>query len=240
MLKIVLCDDDLAYQTELRQMIIRVLFEEENVIFECYADGQDLIQAAESKEAFYADLIFLDIKMPCLDGMQTARRLRSMQIDSAIVFVTSHEEYVFQGYEVRAYDYLLKPVTSQRMEHLLKRFQEERNCKAQQYLLIHRRMSGERVPLQQVCYFISDQKKICAVMEAPHAPIEFYKKMSELENELGGSCFLRCHQSFLVNKQKIKSWDGTSICLVNGEKIPVSKRYRGQLIQMLKNTLTGE
>ncbi len=232
MMKIVLCEDDLQYQSEFRNMLSHVLFSGEDIIIECYADGSELIQAVESDTLFYADLIFMDIQMPKLDGMRTAEILREKQIRSDIIFVTAHEEYVFQGYQVHAWDYLLKPVSHQKLKDVMTRYRQEQQWKENHHLLVHRRLGGEKILLSQVQYFVSERRKIRAVLDVPHASVEFYMKMDELEHQLQQKNFLRCHQSFIVNAGKIQQWDGSGICLSGGERIPVSKRYRKDVIAL--------
>ena len=229
MLRIILCEDDNEYRETLRKMISHVLFDKVEVSFECYKDGSELAKKLEKSEELVADFLFLDINMPELDGMSTAKILRKNQRDIKIVFVTLSDKYVFQGYEVHAYDYLLKPVSAERLEELFGRYFEEEKEDKKQCLVVSHRTKLERIPLKYVRYFLSDKRKIKAVLEKPYEAVEFYMKMSELEKRLKEASFLRCHQSYLVSLKRIKDWDGTGLVFVDGERIPVSKRYRNEL-----------
>lgn len=233
MLRIILCEDDSDYRDLLRKNISHVLFDKVEVHFECYGDGSELIKKLENGEEIIADFIFLDIKMPILDGMNAAKILRRNGIDSNIVFVTSCSKYAFQGYEVRAYDYLLKPVTTERLEELFCRYFREGAQNKKKYLLVNYRSKMERIPLKHVCYFLSDKRKIKAILEEPYDTKEFYMKMSDLEERLKEVGFLRCHQSYLVNTSRIMDWDGAVLVLTGKERIPVSKRYRNELRNLL-------
>ena len=226
MLKIVLCEDNIQEQTEWYQMLRHILFDKEDFEVKSYQDGWELLQAVEQDPEFYADLILMDIHMPRLDGIRTAEILREKQIESSIIFITAHSEYVFMGYEVHAYDYLLKPLTTQKMERTIKRYLSELQKNARQHLLVNKRAGGGRIPLSHVLYFVSDKRNIHAVMEGPHEPVEFYMNMGELEETLRDCGFLRCHQSFLINMHKVQSWDGNGVYMLNQERLPVSRRYR--------------
>ena len=227
MLKIVLCEDNIQEQQEWYQMLRHILFDREDFEVKCYQDGWELIQAVEQDGEFYADLILMDIRMPKLDGIRTAELLREKQVDAAIIFITAHSEYVFQGYEVHAYDYLMKPLTTQKLERTLQRYLGELGKNDRQHLVVGKRAGGGRISLKHVLYFVSDKRKIRAVLEAPHESVEFYMKMGDLEEVLRDCGFLRCHQSFLINMHKVQSWDGNGVHLPGQEKIPVSRRYRG-------------
>lgn len=229
MLKIVLCQDDSYYREIFRQNISKVLFDKIDVQFDCYTDGSELVKRLENGEEIIADFIFLDINMPILNGMNTARILRGNQVDANIVLVASSGKYVLQGYEVHAYDYLLKPVSAERLEELFNRYFREEAERENKYLLVERKAKAERIPLKYVRYFLSDRRKIKAVLEEPYETKEFYMKMCDLEERLKDIGFLRCHQSYLVNSRKILELNGADLVLIGKERVPVSKKYRGKL-----------
>jgi len=226
MLKIILCDDDPQDTADLYQLLRYELFDKEDFEVRSFSDGADLIRAVEQEPEFYADLIFLDIRMPQMNGMQTAQWLRDRQLEADIIFVTGHSEYVYQGYEVHAYDYILKPMTAQKLEKVMTRYVKERHQESGERLLVSKNTGIDRVSLKHVCYFVSDKRKVRAVMEPPYESVEFYRKLGELEEELQGNHFIRVHQSFLINTQKIQSRDKSGIWMANQDRIPVSRRYR--------------
>lgn len=240
MMKIIICEDDLQYQTEFRNLLSRVLFDGEDVVIECYEDGRALMQAVKEEKDFYADLIFMDIQMPQLDGMRTAELLREKHIKADIIFVTAYSEFVFQGYRVHAWDYLLKPVSFQKLKLVMERYRAERQRNEENHIFVRQRLGGEKISLDRVQYFVSNQRKIRAVLDAPHEPVEFYMKMSELERSLQHKNFFRCHQSFIVNRSKILRWDGSGICVDSGERIPVSKRYRQDIVTWTEHRFKTE
>lgn len=233
MLKIILCDDEPQEKADLYQLLRYELFDKEDFEIRCFSDGDELIQAAQQEAEFCADLIFMDIQMPRLDGMRTAQWLREHRVETDIVFVTNHSEYVYQGYEVHAYDYILKPMTSQKLKRVMSRYLEERRRESGERLLISKNAGIDRLSLKHVCYFVSDKRKVRAVMEAPYESLEFYRKLGDLEEELKGTHFLRVHQSFLINVQKIQSRDKNGIWMTNHDRIPISRRYSDQVAECM-------
>lgn len=234
MLKIILCEANVREQTRWHQMLRHLLFDREDFELRCVADGSELLNLLEQEPGVSADLIFMDIQREEKDGIRLAELVREKLTEAEIVFVTAQSEYVFLGYELHAYDYLLKPLTAETLEKTLNRYLAERDRNARQHLLVSKRTGGVRIALKQVCYFVSDRRKIRAVLEADHEPIEFYMKMDELEEYLSPCEFLRCHQSFLININKIQSWDGSGICFAGQEKIPISRRYRRPVKEILE------
>lgn len=109
MLRIGVCDDDKEFRQRLVQMI-RIWSDHSGIPTELYPfdNGDELIS---KNAAFRMDIILLDIVMPLLNGMDTARELRAQDTAVKIIFLTSSPEFALESYEVRAQDYLLKPIT---------------------------------------------------------------------------------------------------------------------------------
>lgn len=232
-MKIIICEDQATLREEIRRILSKLFFEEEDVAIRCFEDGDELIRAVEEENDFFADIVFMDIKMPKLDGIQTAKRLRKKFRDVAIVFLTVHGEYVFLGYEVHAYDFILKPVSERKLRKVVKRFLEERQYLQKEYLMVKKKGGKKKIPLEHVRYFVSDKRKITAVLAEPYESVEFYMTMRELEEHLRGLWFLRCHQSFLINSNKVTDWNLSIVVSEGGVHIPVSKKYRECVNQSL-------
>ena len=117
MLRILVCDDDKEFRQRLMQMI-RIWSDHSGIPTELYPfdNGDELIS---KNAAFRMDIILLDIVMPLLNGMDTARELRAQDTAVKIIFLTSSPEFALESYEVRAQDYLLKPITYERLRRAL-------------------------------------------------------------------------------------------------------------------------
>lgn len=234
MMKIVICDNDKSCCEELREAIHHAIFDDIEVSITCYEDGADLVKILENGEKVKVDLIFLDRMMSNVNGLDVAKILRKNQVEADIIFMTEEITYAVEGYAVHAYDFILKPISAQRVEDIMKRYYKEQCLNSGRYLLINKRTQKEWIPLRQVRYFLSDKRKIKAVLREPYETLEFYMKMEELEEKLCDRDFLRIHQSYLVNMDQVILWDRNSLVLTGNERIPVSRRYRDKIEKRLK------
>lgn len=233
MLRIIICDAERSNRMELRQMLERYLFDKVELNIECYDSSGCFIEQLTQCGEISADLIFMDIQMPEMNGMEIARILRQNQVETDIVFVTGLSEYVFRGYEIHAYDYLLKPLNYHMIENLLERWIAEQEQDGNRYLFVNKKAKKMRIPLKHVRYFISDKRKIRAILDQSYGEVEFYMKMEELEEKLSAHGFVRCHQSYLINIHKVLFWERSRIGLIGEEIIPVSRKYIKTVNQFL-------
>lgn len=163
--------------------------------------------------------------MDGIDGMAAAKRIRACNSKALIVFITSSAEYVFHGYEVRAFRYILKPELSHSFPLVFREVLEELLHKQEERFCFQ--FDGETIalPLCDIRYFESD-RRILLIHTAQQA-YKTYRKLDEVEQALKKKDFVRCHQSFLVNAHEIQKVGATALTLKTGETIPVSKRrYR--------------
>lgn len=237
MLKIIICDEDKECLLKMKQFINYYLFDKADVQIDCLQNGQELLEQLRSTMECYADLIFLNINMPKSNGISIAKILRQNHIKAEIVFTSTQSEYVFQGYKVHAYDYLLKPIKEKQLEEVLDRYVEEYLQNKKHYLFVNHKTKKERIPLRFVNYFLSDKRKVKAILPEPYECVEFYMKMGDLEEDLRTDGFVRCHQSYLVNVNRILGWDGTNLLLIGNERIPVSRKYRNTIDDILDKTV---
>lgn len=115
-MRVAICDDEAIYREETKKAILA--YNKEIAIVE-FTDGNELVQSGER-----FDLIFLDIEMPKMDGMEAAKKLRENKVDAEIVFLTSHEEFVYDAFDVRAMQFLKKPPEKEKIERVLQRVEQ--------------------------------------------------------------------------------------------------------------------
>lgn len=233
MLRIMICEEDKKNQDEWKQMIETCLFDKVEVSIECCENSLLLIEQLNRRSDINADLLFLDMEMSGMSGIELAKILRVNHVDVDIIFLARHSEYVFRGYEMHAYDYLLKPITPHMIASVLERYVEEKMTEKNQYLFVRKRTKKMRIPLKNVRYFGSDKRLIKVIFDRDYGEIDFYMKMEDLEEKLQRLGFVRCHQSYLVNIHKVLFWERSHIVLMGNEKIPVSRKY----IEMVNEVL---
>lgn len=202
-------------------------------------------EAALLLPSLHPDLVFLDIQMPGKNGFDLLRSLSSRNF--SVIFVTAYDKYGIQAVKFSAIDYLLKPVSADELKEAVTKAIEQQAGKKQNVLLENlllqlkdnRKKEEHRIALpgsRETRFILTAEIIHC---EASNNYTTFYtntgekiivsKPIYEYEELLGGYNFIRCHQSYLVNKKYIKSWvkeDGGYLLLSNGSKIPVSKQKR--------------
>ena len=222
-MRIGICDD----QKEVREILsekIKMLYPAGSLAF--YNSGQEVLDAVEPP-----DILFLDIQMPRLDGMETARRLRKDNGQMILIFVTALEDYVFQAFDVGAFHYLVKPFSDEKFYEVLGKAVEQfegrrtgRNTKKEPPdLMITAKGKHIMVHLEDIVYAeVFDRKVVIHTMDSD---IEYYGKMRELEKRAGDG-FYRSHRAYLVNFNYIRKYDATAIWLERGQALMAKQNYR--------------
>ena len=220
MLRIGICDDVYDARLALRAALERSL--ERRKIqgrFWEFSSGEGLLRWLE-RHAGELDLIFLDLEMGELDGMETARRLRSADSGLQLVFVTGHADCVFDGYSVGALGYLLKPPAPERLEEGLDRAQTALVRELDRVYVCRRGDTYWRVPLQNILYFTSDRRQVSCVTAG--RTYTFYGKLDDVAAEVGRE-FIRVHQRYLVRCGAVERMESGEVSLLSGERLPVSR-----------------
>lgn len=160
-----------------------------------------------------------------MDGMALARRLRSLPPDRQplIIFVTGYESYVYQAFDVEAFQYLVKPVDEGRFADVFRRAAEKLSVLEKQRrrtLLVQYAGSSRVIPLENIRYVESRGHKI--LLHLKEGTVEYYGKIGELEQELGGQ-FARIHKGYLVNLRHVEEYARGQVTLTGGEKLVISK-----------------
>lgn len=222
MINIAICDQKYENRRETADLVTRLLFGETEVQFLFYKTGIQIMNDILNQR-FRADLLFIDVLLPGVDGMRVVDFLRKQDLKTDVIFLTEAAEWAAEGYRYHAFDYLIKPVSLKRFEMTMQRYIEEHLYATADFLNVNIRGCSQKVQLQRVLFFESNERKITAVMMDEE--ITFYQKMSKLADSLNHTSFIRCHQSYIVNTDYISSVTATGILLMNKKKIPISKRY---------------
>lgn len=178
------------------------------------------------------DVIFMDIELPDLNGIEAARRLRAMDGSVFLIFVTNMAKYAINGYEVDALDYFLKPVFYSDLKMRMERIRSARSREA--YALTLPVQGGAyRFSADQILY-IESSGHILTFHTVDGTYTMRGSSMRELEAELSAHGFARCNTCYIVNLRYCKSVDGVTVN-VNGEELQISRSRKKQFM----NALTG-
>lgn len=200
----------------------------------CY----DAFEALEFLKTHRADLIFLDINMPQLTGMELAAILSKEQ---RIIFTTAYSEYALEGYEYNAIDYLLKPITFKRFMQAIQKVQAltpsttETLPEAPEtpYMFVKSGKQIVKVAYHDILYLEAVKEYVC--LYTATGKLLVYKRMKELEESLPGN-FSRIHLSYIINRDHIQRIEDNHV-LIDTARIPISEKYRSGFLQQVNKRL---
>lgn len=168
-----------------------------------------------------------------LNGMKTARIFREKTVDKIIIFVSSSRKYVFEAYDVEAFQYLLKPVDSKKLKNVLKRAILKTENHTQEYIIVNRERQKKKLLLNDIYYF--EIKGRVVEVHGTEDFFAYYGQIGKLEDKLQGKGFFRCHKSYLINLKYVDGYNRQEAILENGERIMIAKRRYEEFCQeMLK------
>lgn len=221
MIRIAICDDE-TYMADKVKAMVSDFFGKKNLETEisCFSGGRDMLKYDKD-----ADIVFLDIRMAGIDGMETARRLRRSQFKGYLIFITVLEEMVFEAFEVQPYDYLVKPIEGKRFEKTMERLYLSMKNTGDVNLLIQRGYESSIISFDDIVFCESIDRKIYLHLKSSTV-IDYYERIENLEKKLDKR-FFRCHRSYLINLDYLKSYKKRMAYMESGEEIPVS-RLRGR------------
>lgn len=190
-----------------------------------YSDGLAFLDGYKHSH----DVIFMDIEMPHLSGMDTAQRLRKLNEEVPLVFVTNMKQYAIEGYTVGALDFILKPVNYYRLASILKKISKEVQKRGADKLI--RADDGiVRVRLDAVTYVEVMGRDI--IYHTEQGDICTRGKLKDLEEEFAPYGFVRCSNCYLVNLRHVNSVN-KDVVTVDGTRLSVSQRKRKDLLRAM-------
>lgn len=230
-MRIAACDDDVKFLQELSALLNK--YGEENccnVEYKIYTNPLELVNQIE--KGMHYDVIFLDVFMPGINGIQCARDIRSFDNFVKIIFLTSSTEFAVESYSVRAYQYLLKPIQKENLFFTLKLLEKEAETVEKNILVFKSKMGITKIALSKLEYCeVMNRKIILHLTNGEEC--ECNLRINELEEKLKiYGMFLKPHRSFLVNMDYIQTLATHSIIMECGVKIPVPREKYAKIKQV--------
>ncbi|MEQ8860629.1 MAG: LytTR family DNA-binding domain-containing protein [Pseudomonadales bacterium] len=241
-MKILIVDDEKLARDRLARMLAA-------------GDGHDVVgqagngrQALEQAQQTDPDVVLLDIRMPGMDGLETARHLNELDEPPAVIFCTAYEEHAVQAFDLQAVGYLLKPVRRENLQGALEKAQRvnkaqlaalagpDRPCRS--HIAARTRRGIELVPIEDIRYFQADQKYVTVRFGDGEVIID--EPLRDLEQEFG-DLFVRVHRNSLVAAAHIESLErvgpGQSCIRIKGvdEPLDVSRRHLANVRKFVKS-----
>lgn len=222
-MEIAICDDEKAMCDHLEELVKR---QAPDCHTELFFSGEELLR---EKKTF--DIIFLDIQLEGMNGIDAARILRKGNQEAVLIFITGLKEYVFEAFDVSAFHYLLKPVREEKFEEVFARAAtevERKREREEETLFI--KSKGRTVILNRkdILYVESQNRKVN--FHTAKETLELYFDMEKLEKRLGKN-FYRCHRGYIVNMGYVAEYGKDSISLTNGETVYLSRRKYKEFVK---------
>ncbi|MCL2873466.1 MAG: LytTR family DNA-binding domain-containing protein [Defluviitaleaceae bacterium] len=239
-----ICDDEAKYRLALESTVQSIAQPCDRI--STYSNGSDLLDDINNMP-YPMDLLLLDIEMPMLNGIETARELQSTNPNTQIIITTNHRDYALRSFEIRPSNYLIKPIDKERLSAEVTRARLIANEDIGEMLRIQAKEAMAFVPLKDVLYIESYRSMLHV-----HTAVTYYRynhPIGQLEKFLSDKGFCRTHKSCLVNLRHVVSIDrrDKTALLINGKKITVGElritsvlaeysRYRHSMLPMDSST----
>lgn len=230
-MRIAIIEDDAAYTQQLREYLQRMEKEIDRDI-EVFAYPSGLTFLNSFKGQF--DILLLDISMPYLDGMETARRVRETDREVLILFITNLAQYAIKGYEVDALDYIVKPVNyfafSQRLMRAINRISDRQTP----YLAINQKSGLRKLDIRGIYYVESLNHNL--TFHTREGDFTVFGSLKDMEERLSEHHFIRCNKGYLVSLRHVdRIEDGCAV--VQGTPLQISRNRRNGFLEALANYL---
>lgn len=184
MICIAVCDDEKNMSDHIKKMT-RDFFRRKNVEVSIlqFSGGEELLQYDKK-----IDILFLDIQMEKMDGMETAKKLRKRKFQGFLIFVTVLKEMVFQAFEVQAYDYLVKPVEAGAFAKMMERLFASLQNADESGLLVQKGYESRIISLEDIVFCEIIDRKIYLHLSTSEV-VDYYERIEKLEARLGSGFF---------------------------------------------------
>ena len=219
-MRIAVCEDNNIVAAFMEDYIASM--DAENIEYEIFTSGDDLIHYMERENVTF-NILFMDIEMPGRNGIETSAYVREKDKNALIIFITDHKEYVYEVFDVLPFRFLIKPVTREALNLVMKKAFEHFNL-TKQVFFFKQNKTQLQVAFDEIIYFEGNLRKFRLVTTG--GEYDFYGKISEVVKKLDGNLFLQIHNSYIVNMDQIRKISESVVLLKSGTTLPISKKYR--------------
>lgn len=240
MLNVAICDDEMDEIERLEGILETISIQHGiHVEMEDFTSGEKLLKQMEESNIRY-DLIFLDIEMEHLDGLDTAKRIRELDEQVYLIYVTGFESYALKAYEVHPYHFILKPISVETIEKCFLKVYKNISSEACYYEYKYKK-EYYKLPVSDILLFESDRRRINIYL-LDGSICTYYDKLSLIEEKLKNrkADFWRIHQSYLVHVKYIRHKAFDYVVLTNGQKYYISENRRREINEQYLKLIEGQ
>jgi DNA-binding LytR/AlgR family response regulator len=223
-MRIAICEDEDKYAEQLIEYI-NEWAKDKNIFAEIFThiNAERFLYEWEESEDY--DMIFLDIKMGRMTGMELAKIIRKTNNNVAIVFISNMKEYVIKGYSVAAMQFLLKPVKKEDCFACLSKVYKSSRVK--KYYLLDDSEKTFKIPHEDIIYV--EMFSHNAAMATLKQEYSFRKTLTRILEELNDDLFIKCHKSYIINIRHVEAVSKTFAFMSNGAEVPLSKNIAREI-----------
>lgn len=231
MLKIAICDDELNILNKTKEIIEN--YNKVETTIETYCSGEDLVNNYSK-----FDIIFLDIDMTGINGIETAKRIREQDKNVKIIYATNYTDYTSSAFSVHAFGYIVKPIKEKDIHHLLDEAISYMQEEVSEILEFNTTEGIIRIDVKEIYYFEYKLRKV--IMKTRDYTYTLKEKISDIGNRMEEYNFVMPHKSFSINLYNVKSVKGYDIHMMDGSMIPLSQKKSTQFRQSLNTYLSSK
>lgn len=237
MIRIAVCDDEPEVAEKINDSIKSFLTDNKcSFTVEKYYSGESFV---ESEKKY--DLIFLDIEMKELNGIETAQVIRSEDVDVKIVYITSYTDYWRRAYKVHAFDFISKPFSDEDIHNVLKDFLRIYDVENEKTVQLRTADGAAVLKIKDILYFyIKDKEKRKVIVNTSHGEYVSTESLKEIYEKLDSEEFYKAHKSCIVNLRYVQSMtknNGGSIIMTDGTNIPLAIKKQNEFLYLLSKQL---
>lgn len=234
MINIAICDDQDYDRKNLKQILEKISLRN-NIRFniEEFRSGKELLNIYK-RDIPKFDVIFLDIILGDSNGIDVAKCILDLYNSVKFIILSSSRDFILDGYDISAINYIIKPASIERIEkELLRAIDIQENNK--KFYEINKNGNTVLLKLNNIYYFEVDHRKV-NVYEKENV-IDYYDSLDNVEKNLTDKGFKRCHRSYVINISKIKELRSNEVKLLNEQIVPVGRKYKENLKETFFNYL---
>lgn len=229
MLRIAICDDNIPITSEIEHLLLLISNKHGiQIDIDIFFDGLSLYNKIQSGLIF--DLIYIDIEMEKLDGIETAHLIRNLQLPTLLIYISAYQTYFKQLFEVEPFRFISKPIDKQLFNQYFYAAYKKLN-KQKLFFTFNFNQIANKVPISDIIFIESKGRYI--ILHTIHHQYRFIEKLNNIEpfflsNDLN---FLRIHQSYIINPYYIRSICLAKVTMYNNYTLSISNKYQESVRQ---------
>lgn len=235
-MRVILCDDNPMVLRKYREELLTIAVRSKINLTIVSCDSGETLLARLQESPNQADIIYLDILLGTMNGLDVAQRLRELGCHAKIIFLTGCEEYAVQSFDSAPFHYIVKgSISPQKFADIFLRACAAVEEESGDFIAVTSNGVLHKVPSRKVLYFKVDNRIIS--MHCEDQVVQYYGKLDQVEARLADRGFIRTHRSYLVNCYHIQRLEAGAAVLSNQEQVPISAKNTNQVRRQMSSYL---